>query len=292
MESLTPIEYRLLPKNEDKPPLFRKTKGGTFRGYALCFDVPYLMNGFWEVVDRSAMEGCDLSDVCLLQNHDPSLLLARSTSNTLKLGHDRKGVWFEAKIPDTPTGAEVSTLIERGDLHQCSFAFRLNKGGDSWENDPSGLPIRTLTSFHSFTDLSIVTYPASPTTSVYVARSAPDEHHNPTNVEYFEVDPDDEFERIYQSQAQMMERGNAKLKALTAGSTTTTTWTPSVFPDSEFERFERIIASDAEIQLLKMRSERATLATIDATLERMEATIDADTVRMAKRNKQFTTKRF
>jgi uncharacterized protein len=290
MESL---EFRLLPKSEDKQPLFRKTKGGTLKGYALVFDIPYLMNGFWEVVDRRAMEGCDLSEVCLLQNHDPSLLLARSTSNTLKLGHDKKGVWFEAKIPDTPTGAEVSTLIERGDLHQCSFAFRLNKGGDSWENDPSGLPIRTLTSFHSITDLSIVTYPASPTTSVYVARSAPDEHHNPTNVEYFEVDPDDEFERIYQSQAQIMKRDNTKLKALTAGSTTTTTWTPTVsLTDEDFARMEAIMKWDAEVQLLKMKSKQATLATIDATLARMEAVIDADTVRLANRNKQFTTKRF
>jgi len=273
MEDLK-TEFRLLPKSEDKQPLFRKTKGGTLKGYALLFQVPYLMNGFWEVVDRSAMEGCDLSDVCLLQNHDPSRLLARSTSGTLKLGHDRKGVWFEAKIPDTPTGAEVATLVESGCLHQCSFAFRLNNGGDTWENDPSGLPIRTLTSFHSITDLSVVTYPASPTTSVYVARTSPDEHHTPKNVEYFEVDPDDEFERIYQAQSIQIKRDTARLQALTAGSTTT--WTNKVtLSDADFERMEAIMKFDTERHLLKMRSERAAFAHVDATMARMEAVMDA-----------------
>lgn len=285
------IEFRLLPKSEDKQPLFRKTKGGTLKGYAIIWDVPYLMGGFWERISRDAIQGADLSDIVCLLNHDPSLVLGRTTSNTLKVGSDSRGLFFECKIPDTPTGAEVATLVERGDLHQCSFSFRMATNGDTWENDPSGLPMRTINAFHSIVDTSIVTYPASPTTSVYVARTAPDEHHKPANVEYFEVDPDDEFERIYQAQAQMMKRDTAQLKALTAGSTTT--WTPTVvLTDEDFCRMESIMKWDAEIELIKMRSERATLATIDAVLERMEATINADSARMAKRNEKFTNKHF
>jgi HK97 family phage prohead protease len=287
------LEFRLLPKSEDKQPLFRKTKGGTLKGYAIVWDVPYLMNGFFERVSREAIQGADLSQIVCLLNHDPSLVLGRTTSNTLKVGSDSRGLWFEAKIPDTPTGAEVATLVERGDLHQCSFSFRMATNGDTWENDPSGLPIRTIDSFHSIVDVSVVTYPASPTTSVYMARTSPDEHHNTANVEYFEVDPDDEFERIYQAQAQMMKRDTAQLKALTAGSTTTTTWTPTVsLTDADFARMESIMKWDAEVELLKMKADRATNAHIDIILARMEAVMDADTVRMANQNKQFTTKRF
>jgi uncharacterized protein len=292
MESLTPIEYRLLPKNEDKPPLFKKRKKGTLKGYAIIWDTPYYFGSFIEQVSRDAIKGADLSNIVCCLNHSADLVLGRTTSNTLKVGSDSRGLWYECQIPDTPTGAEVQELVERGDLHQCSFSFRLAPGGDSWEQkDPGSQPVRTLTAFHSIVDVSVVTWPASPTTSVYVARSAPDEHHNAANVEYFEVDPDDEFERIYQAQAQMMKRGNAQLKALTAGSTTT--WTPSEgLTDEDFARMEAIMKWDAEVQLLKMKSKQATLATIDATLARMEAVIDADTVRLANRNKQFTTKRF
>jgi len=282
MEDLKPIEYRLLPKNEDKPPLFKKGKKGTLKGYAIIWDTPYYFGAYIEKVSRDAIKDADLSDIVCCLNHQDSLVLGRTTSGTLKVGSDSRGFWYECLIPDTPTGIEVQELVERGDLHQCSFSFRLAKGGDTWEQkDPGSQPVRTLTAFHSIVDVSVVTWPASPTTSVYVQRSAPDE-----------VDTDNEIDRIHAAQAQMMERGNVQLKALTTGSTTTTTWTPTVFPDSDFARMESIMKWDAEIQLLKMKNQRATDAHIDLILERMEATINADSARMANRNKQFTTKRF
>jgi HK97 family phage prohead protease len=282
MESLKPIEYRLLPKNEDKPPLFKKSRKGTLKGYAIIWDTPYYFGSFIEQVSRDAIKNCDLSDIVCCLNHSADAVLGRTTSNTLKVGSDSRGLWYECLIPDTPTGAEVQELVERGDLHQCSFSFRLAKNGDTWDQPPGSVPIRTLTAFHSIVDVSVVTWPASPTTSVYVARTAPDE-----------VDPDNEIDRIHAAQAQMMERGNTQLKALTAGSTTTTTWTPSEgISDEEYRRMEKIMLFDAEYQLEKMRSQRATDAHIDLTLARMKAVIDADTVRMAKLNEKFTTKRF
>ncbi len=278
------LEFRLLPKSEDSPPLFKKGKGGTLRGYAIVWDTPYLMNGFFERVSRDAIQGADLSDIVCLLNHDVSLVLGRTTAGTLKVGSDSRGLWFETKIPDTPTGNEVRELVERGDLHQCSFSFRLNPGGDSWEQDGSGLPIRTIESFHSIVDVSVVTYPASPTTSVYVARTAPDEQHNAAQVEYFEVDPNDEWERIYQAQKIQMQRDAARYPAVTDGAATPKAWTPqTTLTDTDFARMEAIMRFDAQRQLLKMQSERDTLAYVDATLAKMEATINADSARMAKR---------
>jgi len=283
MENLKPIEYRLLPKNEDKPPLFKKGKKGVLKGYAIIWDTPYYFGSFIEKVSRDAIKDADLSDIVCCLNHDPSLVLGRTTAGTLKVAADSRGLYYTCQIPDTPTGAEVQELVERGDLYQCSFSFRLAKGGDTWEQkDPGSQPVRTLTAFHSIVDVSVVTWPASPTTSVYVARTAPDE-----------VDPDNEIDRIHAAQAQMMERGNAQLKALTGGTTTANTWTPTVsLTDADFARMESIMKWDAEVELLRMKGQRATDAHIDLILERMEATINADSARMAKLNEKFTTKRF
>ena len=282
MENLKPIEYRLLPKYEDKPPLFKKGKKGTLKGYAIVWNTPYYFGSFIEQVSRDAIKDCDLSDIVCCLNHDASLVLGRTTANTLKVGSDSRGLWYECQIPDTPTGAEVQELVERGDLYQCSFSFRLAKGGDTWEQkDPGSQPVRTLTAFHSIVDVSVVTWPASPTTSVYVARSAD------------EVDPDNEIDRIHAAQAQMMERGNTQLKALTAGTTTANTWTPTVsLTDADFARMESIMKWDAEVELLRMKGQRATNDLVDILLLKMEATMDADTVRMAKRNEKFTNKHF
>jgi hypothetical protein len=119
---------------------------------------------------------------------------------------------------------------------------------------------------------------------VYVARSTPDEQHNKTNVEYFEVDPNDEFERIYQAQKIQMQRDAARYPAVTDGAATPKAWTPqTTLTDADFARYESIMKWDAELQLLKMRSQRATDAHIDLILEKMEATINADSLRMARR---------
>jgi HK97 family phage prohead protease len=105
-------------------------------------------------------------DVRLLVNHDPSLLLARTKSGTLRLFEDINGLKIDATLPDTQLAHDVLTLLRRGDMDQMSFGFHTLK--DEW-SEAGGVPVRTLIDL-TIDDVSVVTYPAYPATMVH-ARS-------------------------------------------------------------------------------------------------------------------------
>jgi hypothetical protein len=78
------------------------------------------------------------------------------------LTEDEVGLRFDAELPDTSEARDLYTLIERGDVDQMSFAFRVIR--QKWNDDRTE---RTLTEVSlSDGDVSVVTYPAYPTTSV------------------------------------------------------------------------------------------------------------------------------
>lgn len=110
------------------------------------------------------------SDVTCLMNHDPSLLLGRQRSGTLRVKEDSIGLHFRCSLPDTTAGNDAYNLIQRGDLRGCSFAFQIPDGGDSFEmiddpEDGSRIALRTITRA-SLLDCSVVTSPAYPDTDV------------------------------------------------------------------------------------------------------------------------------
>src|SRR5260370_23729124 len=117
-------------------------------------------------------------DVRALVNHDPSLLLGRTKSGTLRLWDPPEGLAFRVELPDTQYGHDVYEAIKRGDMDQCSFSFRVDEGAEDWttekidpdsgEVDPEdgeASSIRTLRSVRLF-DVSAVTYPAYESTRV------------------------------------------------------------------------------------------------------------------------------
>src|ERR1700682_4957169 len=58
-------------------------------------------------------------DVRFLFNHDPNIVLGRTTSRTLRLSSDSTGLKFEVEPPDTQAARDIMTTIERGDVSQC-----------------------------------------------------------------------------------------------------------------------------------------------------------------------------
>jgi hypothetical protein len=69
---------------------------------------------------------------------------------------------MDAEIADTSEGRDLYKLVERGDVDQMSFAFRVIR--QKWSEDRSR---RVLTEVSlADGDVSVVTYPAYPTTSV------------------------------------------------------------------------------------------------------------------------------
>ena len=109
------------------------------------------------------------SDVTCLVNHDPSLLLGRQRSGTLRVREDSIGLHFRCSLPDTTAGNDAFALIQRGDIAGCSFAF-VSDGSDTWSeiDDPEDgkrIALRTI-SRANLLDCSIVTNPAYSDTSV------------------------------------------------------------------------------------------------------------------------------
>jgi HK97 family phage prohead protease len=118
------------------------------------------LGGFYEYISPTAIseETIEKSDVRALINHDANLILARSTSGTLDLSVDEKGLKYEFEIPETSYGKDLAINMKNGNLNQSSFAFTV--GSDVWSSDDDGNDIRTITSIDKLFDISVVSYPA------------------------------------------------------------------------------------------------------------------------------------
>jgi HK97 family phage major capsid protein/HK97 family phage prohead protease len=142
-------------------------KGRRLVGYAAVFDsMSKNLGGFREKISRGAFSRSisERADVRALLNHDPNVVLARTKSGTLKLSEDSTGLRCEILLPDTQTGKDLYSSVQRGDISEMSFGFRVPAGGDTWER-VQGESIRTLTDV-DLHDVSICTYPAYASTTI------------------------------------------------------------------------------------------------------------------------------
>ena len=143
----------------------REAEDGTMRmaGYAAVFNEPSLPLPFIEKIAPGAFSKTlrETPDVRLLINHE-GLPLARTKNGTMRLSEDQKGLYFEAELANTQEARDLYTLVARGDVDQMSFAFRVIR--QKYNEDRSE---RLLTEVSlADGDVSIVTYPAYPATSV------------------------------------------------------------------------------------------------------------------------------
>jgi Escherichia/Staphylococcus phage prohead protease len=123
------------------------------------------LGGFREKIQPGAFaDTIKDGDIRALWNHDANFVLARTKSGTLKLSEDQVGLAIDAELPDTNFARDLLRSIERNDVDQMSFGFRVLPKGDSWRMEDGGL-VRTLTKVELF-DVSPVTFPAYPQTDV------------------------------------------------------------------------------------------------------------------------------
>lgn len=151
---------------------------GTVTGIASVFETETVIGGLYgwrEKIAPSAFDGA-LSrpdDVRALFNHDENIVLGRTTNQTLRLRATEDGLRYEIDLPNTSQAADVRELIKRGDVSGSSFGFKvLDDEWDESDTKNGKLPLRTITDVELW-DVSPVTYPAYPTTSVS-ARSKSD----------------------------------------------------------------------------------------------------------------------
>jgi HK97 family phage prohead protease len=158
------MERRCLPASEVRLDGDTEPK---ITGYAAVFDTWADIGGwFKESIKRGAFaKTIKEADIRALMNHDGNYVLGRNKAKTLRLWEDEKGLAVEIVPPDTQWARDMMASMKRGDISQMSFGFQVNKSEDDYEKDE-----RILTDVSLF-DVSVVTFPAYPTTSAQV-RSA------------------------------------------------------------------------------------------------------------------------
>ena len=110
------------------------------------------------------------SDVVALLNHDSNLILGRTSSGTLELSSDEKGLRYVVTPPDTQVGRDTLELVRRRDLRGSSFAFALSgPNAERWTSDEQGA-VREIREVSMLADVSVVLTPAYPASSVTVAQ--------------------------------------------------------------------------------------------------------------------------
>ena len=154
-------------------PEFRTVdEGGKVSGYPIVFGQKVNIGGlFYEIIDRDALAGADLTDVLFFVNHDEQKIpLARSRRNngnsTMTLRVEEQGLNFDANL-DIDNNNEARALyssIKRGDIDGMSFKFRISD--QKWEDLDTKMPTRTILKIGKVFEISAVNNPAYSNTSI------------------------------------------------------------------------------------------------------------------------------
>jgi hypothetical protein len=101
-------------------------------------------------------------DVRFLINHE-GLPLARTKSGTLDVSQDQSGLYTRARLDSAdPDVQRLLPKVQRGDVDSMSFGFRTIR--DEWSDDYESREMVELSLANG--DVSAVTYPANPNTSI------------------------------------------------------------------------------------------------------------------------------
>lgn len=142
----------------------RVEQDGRIEGYAAVFGQwSEILGWFRERIQRGAFKKTLAeADVRALFNHDPNYVLGRNRAGTLELGEDSRGLWFAVTPPEAQWANDLRGSIRRGDINQASFQFDAVR--DNWEMNAQPVE-RELIEVRLY-DVSVVTFPAYPQTSV------------------------------------------------------------------------------------------------------------------------------
>lgn len=144
---------------------------GIIEGRAIVYDSLTDLGYFEEVIAAGALKNTNLKDVRFLVNHNTDMIpLARSRNNnensTMQLIVDENGLKIRVKldIENNSDARNLYSAIERGDITGMSFMFTIR--GESWENENTDHPKRTITDIERVFEVSAVTFPAYEETEI------------------------------------------------------------------------------------------------------------------------------
>jgi uncharacterized protein len=138
-------------------------------GYATTFDDPYLLyerdgNKYFEVIDRHALDGADLSDVIMQYDH-AGRVRARTSNKTLGIEPDSRGLFTYADLSRSGAAKELYEDIASGLVTKMSWAFTVAE--DDYDKAEHTRIIKRIKKVY---DVSAVSIPANVGTDI-AARS-------------------------------------------------------------------------------------------------------------------------
>jgi len=134
-------------------------------GYATTFDVPYLLyefdgNKYYEIIDRHALDGADMSDVIMQYDHYGKVL-ARQSNLTLGIEPDDKGLFIYVDLSKSKAAQDMYEEIKNGLVTKMSWAFTVDE--DSYDRDTR---TRKILKIKKVYDVSAVSIPANADTEI------------------------------------------------------------------------------------------------------------------------------
>ena len=160
------LERRFVPL--DATEIRADGEQGVIEGHSAMFGIWTDIGPFRERVEPGAFrDTIAQDDVRALFNHDPNMVLGRTSNGTLALEERQKGLFMRATPNmDTQVGKDVTAWVKRGDIKGQSYGFTVLE--DSWETkDIEGEAVehRTVKKVKLF-DVGPVTFPAEEETDV------------------------------------------------------------------------------------------------------------------------------
>lgn len=146
----------------------------TVSGYASTFEQPYTLYSdeymtYREVVDPSAFNNTDMSDVIMQYDHE-GRVIARTSNNTLEVTPDEQGLFIRADLGGTELGRELYEEIRGGYTDKMSFGFTIDRTEETRTDLEDGKIdiLRRILSVSKLYDVSAVSIPANGATSISV----------------------------------------------------------------------------------------------------------------------------
>ena len=168
-------EYRSMPLNIEKR-AEGEEKSYIVEGYATTFGDTYELyrDGRYivkERVDKDAFANTDMSDVVFQFDHE-GRVYARTKNGTVELNVDNVGLHQKTDLSRTSSSRAAFEDIEAGNYYQMSFAFTVTDDEYEEEEQDNGdiILTRTIKEIGKLYDVSAVSFPANPYTSISARR--------------------------------------------------------------------------------------------------------------------------
>lgn len=140
------------------------------RGYAILWNTPSeRMGRIIETIDPRALDHMgDVNTIDVrMQGQHADNALARTTNGTLRITKDSRGMQIEADLdPRRSDARDLYYAIERGDISQMSFGFRIAAGGETYDEQDDGTVRAHVTRIETLLEVSAVNFPAYTATSI------------------------------------------------------------------------------------------------------------------------------